>query len=75
MVTKATTITRTRWTAHELRKLPAHKRDQILEAAALSAEAEYRRNRELTGFEAFGKDDIHGESGDSEVIAICVSAP
>ncbi len=66
MVTKAATSTRVRWTAHELRKLPAQERDQILEAAAKSAEVEYRSNRDLTDFEAFGKDDIHGESSDSE---------
>ena len=57
---------RTRWTARELRQLPAHERDQVLEAAAKSAESDYRGNRELTGFEAFGKDDLHGDSSDSE---------
>ena len=66
MVTKTPTASRIRWTAHELRKLPAHERDQILEAAAKSADVEYRNNRDLTDFEAFGKDDIHGESSYSE---------
>ncbi len=54
------------WTASELRKLPAHERDAILEAAAALAEAEYRNNPELTAFEAFGKDDLHGESSSTE---------
>lgn len=51
-----------RWTASELRKLPPDQRDAILAAAAALAEQEYRTNRELTAFEAFGKDDLHGES-------------
>ena len=44
------------WTASELRKLPAHERDAILEAAAALAEADYRNNPDLTAFEAFGKE-------------------
>ncbi len=55
-----------RWTATELRKLPPAERDAILEAAALLAEEEYRNNPELTAFEAFGKDDLHGESSNAE---------
>ena len=66
MSTSSATIGRVRWTAHELRKLPAHERDRILEAAATAAEGEYRTNRDLTSFEAFGKDDLHGDSSDSE---------
>ena len=60
------TIQRVRWSARELRKLPAHERDSILETAAQAAEVEYRSNRELTSFEAFGKDDLHADSSDSE---------
>ena len=66
MVTQTAILGRTRWTARELRKLPPHERDQVLEAAAKSAESEYRSDRDLTSFEAFGKDDLHGESSDSE---------
>ena len=66
MSTSSATLGQARWTAHELRKLPAHERDRILEAAANDAEGEYRTNRDLTGFEAFGKDDLHGDSSDSE---------
>jgi acyl-CoA reductase-like NAD-dependent aldehyde dehydrogenase len=54
------------WTAAELRRLPAEERDAILEAAAARAEAEYRNNPELTAFEAFGKEDLHGESSDTQ---------
>lgn len=38
-------------------------RDAILNAAALQAEVDYRTDRELTAFDAFGKDDLYGESG------------
>ena len=55
-----------RWTAAELRKLPAAERDAILEAAAAMAEAEYRGNPRLTDFEAFGEDDLYGESASDE---------
>jgi hypothetical protein len=51
-----------RWTAAELRQLPAEQRDAILAAAAALAEQEYRTNPELTAFEAFGKDDLPGDS-------------
>ncbi|HUG92146.1 MAG TPA: hypothetical protein VML55_15000 [Planctomycetaceae bacterium] len=54
------------WTAAELRKLPAEQRDAILEAAATLAEEEYRSDAELTGFEAFGKDDLYGDSANTE---------
>jgi alkylhydroperoxidase family enzyme len=54
------------WTAAELRKLPAAERDAILLAAAALAEKEYCNNQELTGFEAFGKDDLYGDSSSSE---------
>lgn len=54
------------WSAAELRKLPPEQRDAILEAAAALAEEEYRTNLELTAFEAFGKDDLHGDSANAE---------
>jgi hypothetical protein len=60
------TTTQQRWTAAELRKLPPKERDAIMEAAAAAAEQEYRTNRELTAFEAFGKDDLYGESSSTE---------
>jgi acyl-CoA reductase-like NAD-dependent aldehyde dehydrogenase len=61
-----TTPSTKRWTAAELRKLPPDQRDAILQAAAALAEEEYRTNPELTAFEAFGKDDLHGESANTE---------
>lgn len=61
------TIDRVRLSARELRRLPAHERDSILEAAAEAAEAEYRNNRDMTDFEAFGKDDLHGSSSNVEM--------
>ncbi len=54
------------WTAAELRRLPPEQRDAILAAAAAEAEEEYRTNPELTAFEAFGEDDLYGESSNSE---------
>jgi hypothetical protein len=50
------------WTAAELRKLPAEQRDAILEAAATLAEKIYRQDPSLTDFEAFGEEDLYGES-------------
>jgi hypothetical protein len=55
-----------RWTAAELRKLPPQQRDAILEAAARLAEEDYRGDPQLTAFEAFGKDDLHGVSSSAE---------
>jgi hypothetical protein len=55
-----------RWTAAELRKLPAAQRDAILTASAALAEADYRNDPALTAFEAFGKDDLYGQSSNSE---------
>jgi hypothetical protein len=60
------TPTTKRWSAAELRKLPAVERDAILTAAAALAEHEYRTNLELTNFDAFGKDDLHVDSSDTE---------
>ena len=54
------------WTAAELLKLPAAERDAIMQAAAALAEDEYRNNPELTAFDAFGKDDLYGDSSSSE---------
>ena len=55
-----------RYTAEEIRKLPPAERDAILLAAATEAEPDYRDNKDLTDFEAFGKDDLHGESSSAE---------
>ncbi len=63
---QTTTGTAKRWKASELRKLPAEQRDAILEAAAIRAEEDYRNDPELTDFEAFGKDDLYGDSASTQ---------
>jgi hypothetical protein len=62
MIPDRSPLTGKPWTAAELRKLPAGQRDAILDAAAAFAEAIYRDHPELTDFEAFGEDDLYGES-------------
>jgi acyl-CoA reductase-like NAD-dependent aldehyde dehydrogenase len=61
-----TSTTTKRWTAAELRRLPAHERDAILKQAAALAEKDYGEDAGLTAFEAFGKDDLHGDSSSAE---------
>ena len=61
-----TSGTNKRWKASELRKLPPEQRDAVLEAAASQAEEDYRNDRELTAFEAFGKDDLYGDSASTQ---------
>jgi hypothetical protein len=53
-------------TAADLRRLPADQRDAILAAAADLAEADYRGDAALTAFEAFGPEDLYGDSSDAE---------
>ena len=55
-----------RSTAAELRKLPPKQRDAILEVAAALAERDYHHNVELNAFDAFGKDDLHGDSSSAQ---------
>lgn len=62
----STTDTGKVWTAEELRKLPPQQRDAILEAAAAAAAEEYRTNPDLTAFEAFGENDLYGDSSSTE---------
>jgi hypothetical protein len=50
------------WTAAELRRLPSQERDALLATAAALAENDYRTDRDLTAFDAFGKEDLHGHS-------------
>jgi hypothetical protein len=50
------------WKASELRRLPSKQRDRILTEAAASAEEAYRTDQQLTDFEAYGEDDLHGQS-------------
>ncbi len=55
-----------RWTAAELRKLAPAERDAILAEQAAALADEYRNDRELTAFEAFGDEDLYVDSSDSE---------
>lgn len=55
-----------RWTAKELRALPADQRDAILAAAAVQAAEDYRKDPALTAFEAFGEGDLHANSSDAQ---------
>ena len=60
------TVIRERPSATELRGMPMHEREAILAAQAALAEEIYRRDLQLTDFEAFGEDDLHGESSSAE---------
>ena len=66
MSTPATSTPPKGHSPRELRRLPPAERDAILADAATKAEAEYRTNRDLTAFEAFGTDDLHGESANTQ---------
>ena len=54
------------WTAAELRRLPAAKRDAILIAAAKRAAPLYAADPELTAFEAFDDEENHGGGSNSQ---------
>jgi hypothetical protein len=53
-------------TAAELRRLPLEERNAILQAQAAAAEPIYRGDPDLTDFETFGEDDLHGDSSSAE---------
>lgn len=61
-----TVTSKRKWTATELRQLPPDQRQVILEAAAALAESDYRHDTELTHFEAFGREDLYGDSSSTE---------
>ena len=65
-VTRLVVEPRQRLSVSELRKLPLKERNAILEAQAAVAEPIYRQDPRLTDFEAFGEDDLHGESSSAE---------
>jgi len=46
----------------EIFKLPEAERRRLLAASAILAEEEYRTNRDLTDFEAFGDNDLFDET-------------
>jgi hypothetical protein len=53
------------WSAAELRRLPPDQRDAALAAAAERAALDYTHDQALTAFEAFGPEDMHGDSADA----------
>ncbi len=52
-------------TLAELLAMPPAERDAILDKQAASAEFEYRNDPELTGFEAFGEEDLYVDYTDT----------
>ena len=54
------------WTAAELLKLPLAQREVILTEQAARAEADYASDPELTAFDAYGEDDLHVNSSDTQ---------
>ena len=66
LMTVSSVDSQRRWTAAELRRLPAQERDAILAAAAALAAQEYRNDTALSAFEAFGKGDLHVDSSDTQ---------
>lgn len=54
-----------RVTPAELRKMPRQQRQAILAAAAEMAEHDYRDDKELTGFDAFGEEELDDDESDS----------
>ena len=51
-------------TPAELRRMPREQRQAVLAAAAERAEEDYRTNKELTGFEAFGEEELNDDESD-----------
>ncbi len=47
-----------RSTPGELRMMPREARQAVLAAAALLAEEDYRNDKQLTGFDAFGEEEV-----------------
>jgi hypothetical protein len=54
------------WSPSELRKLPPEEREAILAEQAKRAEALYRGDATLVDFEAFGDEDLHVDSSNTE---------
>jgi hypothetical protein len=52
-------------TLAELRRMPREQRQAILAAAAELAEEDYRSDKELTGFDAFGEEERDDDESDS----------
>ncbi len=63
---RESTVSRDCPSAAELRRMPIRDRDAILASQAALAESVYREDRQLTDFEAFGAEDLHGDSSSAE---------
>ena len=57
-------ISATGLTPRQLRQLPREQRQVILAAAAELAEADYRSDKELTGFDAFSEEVLDDDESD-----------
>lgn len=51
--------------AAEIRRLPREQRAALLSAAADTVKHDYETNRELTGFDAYGEDDLYDGNAES----------
>jgi hypothetical protein len=65
MSTKGESVPAARLTPGELRRMPREQRQAILAAAAEMAEADYRSDKELTGFDAFSEEELDDDESDS----------
>ena len=65
-VTRSVANPKQRLSVSELQKLPLEERNAVLEVQAAVAEPIYRQDSRLTDFEAFGEDDLRGESTSAE---------
>jgi hypothetical protein len=54
------------WTAAQLLQLPREQRDAIIAEQAARAAIDYSTDPELTGFDAYGADDLHVDSADTQ---------
>ncbi len=52
--------------APEIRRLPREQRAALLSAAADAVKHDYETNRELTGFDAYGEDDLYDGNAESQ---------
>jgi hypothetical protein len=59
-------IARPRPSPAELRRLPQDQRDAVLAAQAEEAEEAYRTDPDLSGFDAFGEDEVDGDDPPAE---------
>jgi hypothetical protein len=54
------------WTPAEIHRLPVAQRDILVEASATVAARMYEEDPDLTAFDAYGEDDLYGDSAKGE---------